>query len=149
MTLSDLAGSDWLGTAELWLDPLGNSAQTSACTLHVETNGLQYTWHHEGTPHRGAIALDDVGGTFTDSWHSPTPMRCSATARPSALIDLLGSYSGGDGPLWGWRLLVSLRPADAGTPESLVLQMTNIAPWGEEARAVRMVAARRLLGAAH
>jgi hypothetical protein len=35
---------------------------------------------------------------------------------------------------WGWRIGLSLR---APTGE-LVLRMTNIAPWGEEARAVRM-----------
>ena len=59
-----------------------------------------------------------------------------------ALFDLLGSYGDG-GPRWGWRMMLSLRPPFEGAPESLVLQMTNIAPWGEEARAVRMVAARR------
>jgi hypothetical protein len=39
--------------------------------------------------------------------------------------------------------MLSLRPPFAGATESLVLQMTNITPWGEEARAVRMTAARR------
>lgn len=52
------------------------------------------------------------------------------------------TYSGGEGPPWGWRLIVSLRPSFEGAPESLVLQMTPLTPWGEEARAVRMVATR-------
>jgi hypothetical protein len=143
MTLSDLSGSDWHGTAELWLDPLGNEAQTSPCTLRVEADGLRYTWHHEGQPHHGTITLDADGGVFTDSWHSPAPMRCAAARQRVALIDLLGSYAGGEGPPWGWRLIVSLRPPYGGAPESLVLQMTNIPPWGEEARAVRMVSVRR------
>ena len=143
MALSDLAGSSWQGTAELWLDPLGNETQTSPCTLQVEPRELRYTWEHDGQPHQGTITLDAEGGVFTDSWHSPAPLRFTAAARPMALFDLLGSYGDGEGPRWGWRMMLSLRPPFAGAPESLVLQMTNIAPWGEEARAVRMVAARR------
>jgi hypothetical protein len=38
---------------------------------------------------------------------------------------------------WGWESKLTERPDD-----SLVLQMTNIAPWGEEDRAVRMLFAR-------
>ena len=45
----------------------------------------------------------------------------------------------GDGPPWGWRTKLSLRAMGG---EGLVLQMTNIAPWGESGRAVRMVATR-------
>lgn len=142
MTLRDLAGSEWHGRAELWLDPLGNEAQTSACTLHVEPDRLRYVWQYEGTPHHGTIELDAEGGVFTDSWHSPTPMRCARAAGPAGLFDLLGSYAAGDGPSWGWRLILSLRPPYGGAAESLVLQMTNITPWGEEARAVRMIATR-------
>lgn len=142
MTLQELAGSDWRGVAELWLDPLGNDAQTSPCTLHIESSALRYSWAYEGTPHQGTITLDPGGGTFLDTWHSPAAMPCERT-RSTALIDLLGSYAAGDGPRWGWRLVLSLRPSYGGAPESLVLQMTNIAPWGEEARAVRMIATRK------
>ena len=47
------------------------------------------------------------------------------------------SAGAGEGPDWGWRTSVAQRPSG-----ELVLQMTNIAPWGERARAVRMVFAR-------
>jgi hypothetical protein len=142
MALSDLVGSRWRGTAELWLDPVGNMAHTSECTLSVEPTGLSYSWQHEGKDHRGTIALDAGGGTFTDTFHAPQAMRFGPVSPTTALIDLLGSYDAGEGPPWGWRLIVSLRPPWEGAPESLVLQMTNITPWGEEARAVRMVATR-------
>ena len=39
---------------------------------------------------------------------------------------------------WGWRINLCFREPTG----ELVLQMTNIAPWGEEARAVRMVCKR-------
>lgn len=142
MTLEELVGSDWRGSAELWLDPLGNEVQISACTLRIESSAVRYTWAYEGIPHQGTIALDAEGGTFIDTWHSPTVMRCENAARSTGIIDLLGSYAAGDGPRWGWRLLLAVRPPYGGSPESLVLQMTNIAPWGEEARAVRMIATR-------
>lgn len=142
MKLGDLAGVSWRGKAELWLDSEGNEAHTSACTLRVETDAVLYTWEHKGRPHQGKIALDAEGAAFTDTFHAPSPMRFTAAPRTTALLDLLGSYSAGDGPSWGWRIIVSLRPAESEAPESLVLQMTNIGPWGEEMRAVRMVAQR-------
>jgi len=40
----------------------------------------------------------------------------------------------GEGPPWGWRVAVAHRPSG-----ELVLQMTNIKPWGEDGRAVRMI----------
>jgi hypothetical protein len=143
MTLNDLAGTDWAGTAELWLDPQGNDARISTCTLHVEPDGLRYTWQYENTPHEGRITVDGDRGEFVDSWHSPAPMRFARERESPALIALLGSYQAGEGPPWGWRLLLSLRPPWEGAPERLVLQMTNITPWGEEARAVRMIGERR------
>ncbi|CAN5765170.1 hypothetical protein BH24CHL6_BH24CHL6_16730 [soil metagenome] len=33
--LSNLGGTEWVGTGELWLDPLGNEAQLYECTLSV------------------------------------------------------------------------------------------------------------------
>lgn len=38
---------------------------------------------------------------------------------------------------WGWQSKLSERPDG-----TLVLQMTNFAPWGEEGRAARMVFTR-------
>lgn len=143
MPLTSLAGSHWQGTAELWLDPMGNDAQTSQCSFEVDVSEVRYTWEYEGAPQNGSITLDASGGAFRDSWHNPAPMTCARVAASTALVNLLGSYAAGDGPRWGWRLILSLRPSWEGAPEALVLQMTNITPWGEEARAVRMVSSRQ------
>ena len=40
---------------------------------------------------------------------------------------------------WRWRIGLSVREPSG----ELVLQMTNVAPWGEETRAVRMICTRR------
>lgn len=141
MSWQDLAGSTWAGTSELWLDPLGNTSETSPCTVEVAPDAVRYTWAFRGTPHQGTIAIGGEGGVFTDSFHSPVPMVCRSL--PSwALADLAGTYTAGEGPPWGWRLTLSLRPPYDGGPETLVLQMTNVAPWGEETRAVRVLATR-------
>jgi len=42
-----------------------------------------------------------------------------------------------DNPSWGWQSKLSERPDGC-----LILQMTNITPWGEEERAVRMAFTR-------
>ena len=141
MAFAAIAGSRWQGQAELWLDPFGNEAQVSPCAFEVAADTVRYTWAFQGTPHQGSIVLGGEGGTFTDTFHSAAPMPCRAV--PSwAPVDLVGTYAAGDGPPWGWRIIVCLRPAMDGAPDALVLQMTNVAPWGEEGRAVRMVATR-------
>ncbi|MEZ5290651.1 MAG: hypothetical protein R2745_06185 [Vicinamibacterales bacterium] len=142
MTLGDLAGTSWHGTAALWLDPLGDRAETSPCLLHVEADAVRYTWAWQDTPHEGRITVGPAGGTFTDTFHSRDLMPCAPGPGTWALLDLVGTYGVAPGPPWGWRIFASLRPADGDAPEALVLQMTNIAPWGEETRAVRMIARR-------
>ena len=106
-SLSAFEGTSWTGTAELWLDPLGDEGVSSDCTISIEKDRVRYTWSHEGKSHQGSGAAE--------------------------LFQVAGSY--GPGSEWGWRTGLSFR---APTGE-LVLQMTNIAPWGEEARAVRMI----------
>lgn len=134
--LSELEGTSWTGTAELWLDPLGDQAAKSDCTISVERYGLRYTWSHEGESHEGAITLRDGGAGFADTFHQPQEMPCRSLAGVPGLFQVQGDY--GPESEWGWRIGLSLRaPTD-----QLVLQMTNIAPWGEEARAVRMTCQR-------
>lgn len=135
--LSELEGTKWAGTCELWLDPLGNEVTPSECTIAVDRNRVRYTWSHEATAHLGTITMRQDGADFVDSWHQPEPMTCEYVPGSTALFDIRGRY--GEDLDWGWRIGLSLR-----TPTGeLVLQMTNIAPWGEEARAVRMTCARR------
>jgi hypothetical protein len=134
--LSDLNGSRWTGTAELWLDPLGNEGTRSDCTISVDDDVVRYTWSHEGDEHEGSVALHDDGADFTDSWHQPRPMTCGRVPGALGLLQVQGEY--GPRSEWRWRIGLSVRSPTG----ELVLQMTNIAPWGEEARAVRMICVR-------
>lgn len=135
--LTELRGSQWKGTNELWLDPLGDQVQKSECTMSVEDQVVRYTWSHEGKTHEGSISLLEGGADFTDTWHQPTPMKLRALPGAWGLFQVQGEY--GPDSDWGWRIGLFLR---APTGE-LVLQMTNIAPWGEEVRAVRMIGQRQ------
>jgi hypothetical protein len=136
-TLADLRGTRWEGTAELWLDPLGDQAVRSECTIAVDASVISYTWHHEGKAHAGSITLRGGGADFTDTWHQAKPMPCLSIPNARGLLQVQGAY--GPDADWGWRTGLYLR-APSG---ELVLQMTNITPWGEEARAVRMVCTRQ------
>ncbi|MEM7061861.1 MAG: hypothetical protein AAF572_01700 [Cyanobacteria bacterium P01_B01_bin.77] len=135
--LNQFQGSQWKGKAELWLDPNGNEANVSECILAFESRVLTYSWAYEGETKTGSFIFDDDGATWTDSWHQPEPVRCQNLSDAWGLFTVEYSYSVPSGPDWGWRSKLSQRPDG-----SLVLQMTNIAPWGEEGRAVRMISQR-------
>jgi hypothetical protein len=130
--LSRVDGTKWNGAAELWLDPPGDQAIRSDCTLSVEGNVVRYTWSHESKPHEGSITLGDDGADFVDTFHSPEPMKLGSVAAAKGLFQVQGVW--GPERDWGWRIGLYLRPTD-----ELVLLMTVITPWGEEGRAVRMV----------
>jgi hypothetical protein len=136
-TLTDLESSQWKGKAELWLDPAGNDVVWSDCTLQVVGGRLTYTWSFKGEEHAGSVTPKGEVVEFQDSFHASTPMECATVGAAWSLLEAFGTYAAGEGPRWGWRLSVSLRPTD-----ELVLQMTNVCPWGEDGRAVRMVATR-------
>jgi len=126
--------TEWSGNGELWLDPAGNDVSLYPCTMRISANNISYAWDHEGELKEGRIELSDPESTWTDSWHQRDTVTCSNVKNPRSLFTIEYSYAGGSGEHWGWRINMSSRP-----DESIVLQMTNIAPWGEEGRAVRMV----------
>ncbi len=137
--LAQLAGTEWTGTGELWLDPLGNQGESYACSLSVEGGRVRYEWQHEGKLQQGEYLLSDSGGApWSDSWHQPEPTECRLVAGARGLFAFEYSYQDAGGVDWGWRMGLSQRPTG-----ELVLQMTIIAPWGEEGRAVRMVFNRK------
>lgn len=132
MTVSELSGA-WTGTAELWVDPLGDVVQRSDCAISVGDDSLTYSWTYDGVPQHGSIRLGDAS-SFQDSWHQRDEAPTEAVPNPRTIATIQYTYS----DEWGWRIDVSNR-----TPSGeLVVQMTNIAPWGEEARAVRMICRR-------
>lgn len=134
MTLDELSGSRWEGKAELWEDPLGDVAKLSDCTMAIEGRLLSYTWSYEGKAHQGQLKLSAEGAEFSDSWHQQQPVACSIVPGTRSLATVQYTYM----ESWGWRINLCLREPTG----ELVLQMTNVTPWGEEARAVRMVCQR-------
>lgn len=135
--LNKLNDTHWAGTSELWLDPLGDVVTRGECSIAIAERVVLYCWAYEGKPHQGSVTLHEDGAQFTDTWHSPEIMKCGALTGARGLFVVEGKY--GEDADWGWRIGLSLR-APSG---ELVLQMTNIAPWGEEVRAVRMICARQ------
>ncbi len=130
--LNKLAGTEWTGSGELWLDPEGNTVDRCDCALRIETDALHYTWSYEGKTKEGSLAFEEGGATWTDSWHQPQPAKCADVPGAWGLFTVEHTYE--SNPVWGWRTKLSERPDG-----DLVLQMTNLAPWGEEGRAVRMI----------
>lgn len=135
-SIADLEGTKWKGSCELWLDPLGNEAIRSDCTMRIEGGALHYTWSHEGKAHEGRLTPRGDEVEFVDTWHQPEPMKCRRLRDVGGIFQAQGAY--GPEADWGWRTALCLR---APTGE-LVVQMTNITPWGEEGRAVRMSCTR-------
>lgn len=135
-TMLDLQGTKWTGTHELWLDPLGDEVIRSDCNVRIEADVVLYTWSYEGKAHEGSLTLCSDGVDYVDTWHQPEPMKCRRLRDARGIFQAQGSY--GPDSDWAWRSALYLR---APTGE-LVVQMTNITPWGEESRAVRIVCAR-------
>lgn len=129
--------SNWIGRGELWLDPEGNNAAHHDCTLTIQNGQFRYTWQYDTKMNTGTIDFDGDGATWKDSWHQPTPTRCRHVSGSWGLFTLECTYEVPESPDWGWQIKLSERP-----DSTLVLQMTNITPWGEEGRAVRMVFSR-------
>lgn len=128
-----LAGTEWIGEGELWLDERGDRALCSPCTASIDARSLRYTWSYEGKPQEGKLSFDGAL-RWSDSWHQPKEMECAQIAGAWGLLACAYTYGAGEGPDWGWRIVLAQRPSG-----ELVLSMTNIAPWGEETRAVRMI----------
>lgn len=132
--IETVTNTDWTGQGELWLDPLGDEAHRFACTARLEPGSLSYTWAFKGAEKTGRVTWLPEGGQFLDSFHQETLVACQALGRSKAEVGLTYEYPAPPGPNWGWHIFIFLRPN-----HQLVLQMTNVAPWGEEVRATRMV----------
>jgi hypothetical protein len=128
------ANSVWYGESELWLDPAGNDAQVSEATVSVQPDSIAYTWVYEGSQQTGLLQWEGDILRWNDSWHQPEGVALTVVPGNGSIAAAEYSYPAGEGPDWHWRIKLSERPDG-----TLVLQMTNIAPWGEEARAVRTV----------
>ena len=132
--LNKLKGTNWTGRGELWLDPEGNKADLYECQLQIENDAINYTWAYEGEEKRGRFTFNESGAIWVDSWHQPESAQCTDVPDTWGLFTVKHTYAVPSNPSWGWQSKLTERPDG-----TLVLQMTNIAPWGEESRAVRMI----------
>jgi len=135
--LSKLAGTNWVGDGELWLDPEGNKAARYECGLKSEPDAIYYTWSYENETKKGCFTFNESGAVWIDSWHQPKSVQCIILPKAWGIFTVNHTYDVPSSPSWGWQSKLSERPDG-----TLVLQMTNITPWGEEGRAVRMVFTR-------
>ncbi len=132
-SLIKFIGTRRKGKGELWLDPYGNEALLYDCEISIDKDALHYSWHYEDEVRRGSFTFDDAGVTWVDTWHQQSPVQCTDVPGAWGIFTVSHEYETPAMPNWGWRSKLPERPDGA-----LVLQMTNIAPWGEEGRAVRM-----------
>jgi len=135
--LSRFGGTEWSGKGELWLDPDGNQVENYLCGLKIDADELNYTWLYEDETKEGKFTFVEGGAIWTDSWHQPEAVKCADVPYAWGLFTVAHSYEVPSSPAWGWQSKLSERPGGI-----LVLQMTNVTPWGEEGRAVRMVFTR-------
>jgi len=135
--LNKLKGSKWSGRGELWLDPEGNNAELYDCKLVIDSTEIHYTWLYESDTQKGSFTFTEKGAIWVDSWHQAKSVQCKNAAETESIFNVSHHYEVPENPNWGWLSKLSERPDG-----SLVLQMTNITPWGEDGRAVRMVFTR-------
>lgn len=134
---NNLKGTTWSGNGELWLDPEGNNTINHECELNIDSDAIHYSWSYENRTQKGSFIFNENGLVWKDSWHQPKSVQCANRPETWSIFDVSYTYEVPDNPNWGWQSKLSERPDG-----SLVLQMTNITPWGEDGRAVRMVFTR-------
>ena len=138
MRVKDLDGSRWTGTNKLWMEPT-EPALDSPATLAFAGDTLRYTWDFKGKAHQGALQGLATGVRWSDSWHQSGGVDCLPFPSLGAPLLSVGyRYPAPPGPDWGWRIVLAQRPDD-----TMVLQMLNVTPWGEEALAVHIEATRQ------
>lgn len=135
--LTQFAGTKWSGVGELWLDPEGNTAEKYGCVSNIGNDAIHYSWIYGSDRKTGSYKFNNSGAIWVDSWHQNKPANCLNVPEALGIFTVYHTYEVPDNPGWGWESKLSERPDG-----TLVLQMTNITPWGEEGRAVRMVFTR-------
>ncbi len=85
-------------------------------------------------PKKEFFKFSENGASWLDNWHQSKSVNCTELTNVWGLFTLTHSYEVSLNPYWGWQSKLTQRPDG-----SLILQLTNIAPWGEEGRAVRMI----------
>jgi len=135
--LATLAGSRWVGAGELWLDPLGDEAREYDCTNDQRRIGALYLVARRHAARR-RLHPSRRTGKLVRQLASADRRRVLRATRGARIARAPPCLPGIRRP--GLALAHDLVREPSG---ELVLQMTNVAPWGEEQRAVRMVFTRK------
>jgi hypothetical protein len=147
-SLHALSGS-WRGDSRLWLHRPEEATYDSVMTAQIEPAIqrqallVRYAWEIEGEPQDGLLVLNQrsaiVAGVWFDSWHmTNSSMSLTGEAEATGSVSVTGTYPAGDGPDWGWRILL-----EPGKGTHLLLRMFNVTPDGDEELAVETDFARQ------
>ncbi len=147
--LSGLVGS-WEGTTKTWFEPgvLADESPIRGTTRSILDGRFilhEYNSSLKGKPLSGVatFGFDLTTGTYqcawVDSFHMSTAILLSeSTNSAGKLFSALGSYGvPGVAERWGWKTEIEM-PDD----NKLAITMFNIAPSGEEAKAVETIYTR-------
>lgn len=137
-----LLGS-WSGDYRLWLgpgEPVRESTTKAVVTAAAAGRFLviTYTWTESGKHHDGVLTVrlaeepGPVDMVWIDSFHTMGGfMQFAGRKTAAGSIEGTTKWSVGDGPDWGWRIVVS--GPDEG---QLLIRMYIATPSGEESPAV-------------
>jgi len=132
---------EWSGPTRTWLDPTKDPEPTETLASVASILGgrwirIEYRGVCMGSDHAGEMLVGFHGDAkayelaWVDSFHTGTSiMSSSGPARDDGTVEVLGSYGAG-AERWGWRTVLRL------DREELVIEAFNIAPSGEEDRAI-------------
>ena len=128
----------WRGANRLWME--SPEPDRSDGTMDLAETTISYTWAFQGAPQQGRIDLFGPGGAvraeWKDTFHASDGMTLHG-AMSGGVLELSTTYGAGDGPEWGWRIVL-----DTLDPEHLTLRMFNILPGDTSMPAVALLATR-------
>lgn len=140
---SDSLVGGWSGKYLLWLSPedpvrMSKSEATVTTAAGGQFLVITYTWSEADKAHDGVLLVrlaDEPGTTdmvWIDSFHTMGGfMQFAGNKTDDGSIGGATKWSVGEGPDWGWRIVVS-----SGGPDDLVVRMYIATPTGEESPAV-------------
>jgi len=135
--LNQMAGT-WAGTTRTWFEPdkLTDESATEGY-IRPYLNGRFMFYEYQGTLQdekmQGTMifGFNLVTGQYETAWvdnlHMDTGMMFSTGQAQEHGFSVLGDYSIGEGPRWGWRTVVQMP-----SPDELIVRAYNIAPDGLE-----------------